>query len=97
MGHGLNFSIDRCSACGGLWFDANEWELLRQRNLHDDVHYVFSAAWQLRAAREDELHRRDNRLLKQVGEADFAEVVRMKNWLQGHARRSAILAYLGGR
>lgn len=97
VGHGLNFAIERCSACGGLWFDANEWDLLKQRNLHDDVHYIFSASWQLRAQREEEAKQRDARLLRQLGQADFAEVTRMRNWLDGHARRSAILAYLAGK
>lgn len=97
VGHGLNFSIDRCSACGGLWFDANEWDILKARNLHDDVPYIFSAAWQLRAAREEELKRRDARMLRQLGEEDFAEVERMKNWLAPHPRRSLILAYLAGK
>lgn len=97
VGHGVPFSIDRCGACGGLWFDRNEWEILKARNLHDDVHFVFSAAWQLRAAREEELQRRDARLLRQIGEEDFAEVERMRNWLLHHPRRSAILAHLAGK
>lgn len=25
VGHGLDFRIDRCGNCGGMWFDANEW------------------------------------------------------------------------
>lgn len=97
VGHGLNFSIDRCSACGGLWFERNEWDLLAQRNLHDDVHLIFSAAWQQRAARDEEVRRRDERLRRQLGDADFAEVERLHSWLGTHPRRSAILAYLAGR
>jgi Zn-finger nucleic acid-binding protein len=97
VGHGLDFSIDRCGACGGLWFDQNEWEILKLRNLHDDVHLIFSAAWQLRAAREEEVQRRRDRLLKQLGAEDFSEVERMHNWLRTHPRRSTILAYLAGR
>src|SRR5690349_10356519 len=29
VGHGVSFELERCSACGGFWFDANEWENLR--------------------------------------------------------------------
>src|SRR5215467_10119638 len=46
VGHDLKFSLDRCGHCGGVWFDADEWEILRARNLHHDVHFIFSHAWQ---------------------------------------------------
>lgn len=29
VGHGLDFHIDRCGHCGGIWLDAHEWEALR--------------------------------------------------------------------
>ena len=38
VGHGIPFYLDRCSACGGIWFDKNEWEVLKSRNLHDEIH-----------------------------------------------------------
>ena len=44
VGHGANFHIDRCAHCGGIWFDALEWESLRALGLHDDVHFIFSKA-----------------------------------------------------
>src|SRR4051812_19270040 len=28
VGHGVDFCIDRCTACGGIWLDANEWQTL---------------------------------------------------------------------
>src|SRR5437763_1861151 len=46
VGHGLPFHIDRCTTCGGMWFNAGEWQALRERNLHTQVHFVFSAARQ---------------------------------------------------
>src|SRR6185437_6632571 len=53
VGHGVNFHIDRCSHCGGIWFDALEWESLRAMGLHDDVHFVFSKTWQAELARAE--------------------------------------------
>ncbi|NJM98186.1 MAG: zf-TFIIB domain-containing protein [Phormidesmis sp. RL_2_1] len=41
VGRGLSFYIDRCSHCHGVWLDQNEWENLKQQNLHDHIHYIF--------------------------------------------------------
>ena len=45
VGHGFAFSIFR-SITGGVWLDGGEWEALRQRNFHDEIHLVFTAPWQ---------------------------------------------------
>jgi len=46
VGRGTNIVIDRCEACNGVWFDKNEWEALRQKQFHDEIHLVFSSFWQ---------------------------------------------------
>lgn len=50
VGHGFAFSVDRSPA--GIWFDAHEWEALRARNFHDEVHLVMTAPWQNRLRQE---------------------------------------------
>ena len=44
VGRGVNFRLERCAACGGMWLDAGEWESLRAAGLHRDLHHVFSPA-----------------------------------------------------
>ena len=46
VGRGLNFYIDRCGHCHGVWLDQNEWENIRQMDFHYQIHYMFSSAWQ---------------------------------------------------
>lgn len=87
VGHSLPFSIDRCGHCGGLWFDRNEWEVLRGRNLVEEIHLIFSATTQQRFRLEDSFRR-------SLGEQDFAEVLRIKEWLTPHQHRGEILAFL---
>jgi Zn-finger nucleic acid-binding protein len=94
VGHGVNFHLDRCGACGGVWFDANEWEVLRRRNLHDDVHFVFSSAWQADVARRDREAAYDRLMGEKLGDADWAEVKRIRAWLDGHPKRSQLYAAL---
>jgi len=52
VGRGLNFYVDRCSHCHGVWLDQNEWENLVQLDLHYKIHYMFSSAWQFSVRQE---------------------------------------------
>jgi Zn-finger nucleic acid-binding protein len=94
VGHGLNFRLDRCGACGGIWFDKNEWEILKSRNLHDDVHFIFSAAWQERLHEEETRENLEQEYLELFGEKDFTEIKNFKKWLDSHPQKSAILGLL---
>src|SRR5271155_18060 len=33
VGHGLKFYLDHCNTCGGFWFDAGEWDLLKSKGM----------------------------------------------------------------
>lgn len=94
VGHGVGFQLDRCATCGGIWFDANEWQILRDRNLHDDVHFVFSAAWQADVVRQERDAQRERLMAQKLGEADWAEIKRIRAWLDAHAKRSELYAAL---
>ena len=95
VGHGVDFHVDRCATCGGLWFDRNEWEILKARNLHDDVHFIFSAAWQHRLAEDEQRETYEHRVATLLGEADYGRVRDFKRWVAEHEKRSTVMAYLG--
>ena len=70
VGHGFEFSVDRSAA--GIWFDVNEWEALRSRNFHDEVHLIMTAPWQAKVRREaleQVIH--EKQAAQQVPEKDF--------------------------
>ena len=94
VGRGLTFQIDRCAGCGGIWFDAHEWEALRARGLHDDVHFVFSAAWQADVARQERDRQHESMLTAKLGPADHARVKQVRAWLDTHPRRAELYAVL---
>ncbi len=58
VGRGLSFYLDRCSHCHGVWLDQNEWENLKQLELHHQIHYMFSSAWQFSVRKEKFVHQR---------------------------------------
>ena len=94
VGHGIRFHIDRCGACGGFWFDRNEWETLEAHNLQDDAHFIFSTAWQHAVAEEEARRTHEQRLLEILGPADYARVAEFAAWVRRHPKRGTILAHL---
>jgi Zn-finger nucleic acid-binding protein len=94
VGHGIDFHIDRCQTCGGIWFDKNEWEILKSRNLHDDVHFIFSAAWQNRIRQEEQQELYEERVETLLGPQDYERVRAFKSWAAEHSKRNTIMAYL---
>lgn len=58
VGHSLDFYLDRCSHCHGVWLDKNEWENLQRLDLHHQIHYMFSSAWQFSVRQEQKVHQK---------------------------------------
>ena len=94
VGHGLAFRLDRCGNCGGMWFDRSEWEALKARNLHDDVHRIFNAVWQREVLEAEKADTRERRLATILGEADLSEIHRVREWINRNPRRETLLAFL---
>lgn len=94
VGHGVSFAIDQCGNCGGVWFDKDEWESLKTRNLHDDVYTIFTAPWQTKVRSQESLRAQEELYIKKFGEEGFDEIRRMKEWIDEHPRKQEILAYL---
>jgi Zn-finger nucleic acid-binding protein len=97
VGHGIDFQIDRCSNCGGMWFDANEWEILVQQGMHDDVHRMFSAIWQGQVLKEQKAKSMREHYLQKFGPADFQKACEIRAWLQGHKLSSELFAFISDK
>lgn len=94
VGHGTNFTIDRCENCRGIWFDKNEWEILKDKNLHDEIHFIFSNHWQADARKEKSEKNRENILEKLIGIEGLDKVKDFKAWYKNQSEKSAITAFL---
>lgn len=93
VGHGVTFYLDRCAGCGGVWLDKNEWEVLKSRNLHDDLHCIFTTHWQQGVLAEETAKRLESIYAEKFG-ADYEEINRFKGWLEDRPAKSEILAFL---
>jgi Zn-finger nucleic acid-binding protein len=94
VGHGTGFNLDHCHGCKGTWLDKNEWETLKARNLHDDIHSVLTAFWQSEAQREERRKRAETMLIAKIGAEDYSRIKSFREWLNGHERKYELIAYL---
>ncbi len=93
VGHGLSCSIDYCSACGGVWFDQNEWATIKAKNLHDNLHDIVSQNWQT-AVRKLEVQKSVTQTFARHLGDSYLKAQEIKTWLQGHPQKALLLAYL---
>jgi Zn-finger nucleic acid-binding protein len=90
----LEFHLNRCGHCNGVWFDQNEWQMLKSRNLHHQVNTFFTEPWQ-RKLREEEMRRRFEKMYREkFGAEDYARIKEIRAWLVEHSQGMSLLAYL---
>jgi Zn-finger nucleic acid-binding protein len=93
VGHDTAVTLDQCAHCDGIWFDHDEWQALKGRNLHDEIHLVFTAPWQAQLRKTASIER-----LKQIYGArfgaDFARLQEIHAWLHTHPQKDDLLAFL---
>lgn len=94
VGHGISFHIDRCACCGGVWLDKNEWEILKSRNLHDEIHFIFSREWQDEILHQEQYTAYSKQIEDRLGTESFQKVIEFKDWLAENPNDTVILAYL---
>ncbi len=90
----IDFELERCSNCNGVWLDKNEWEVLEAAGLHDEINQVFTQPWQKHIQDEQAALRLDRMYRERFGELDYEKVKGMREWLQGHPNRNMLIAYL---
>lgn len=90
----FEFHLDRCSACGGIWFDKNEWEILSESNLHDELNDIFSASYQRHLRELASRATMESLYIDRFGDADYSEIKRMRLWLETHPLKDELLNYL---
>lgn len=90
----VEFHLDRCGNCNGVWFDRDEWDALKVHHLHDKVNLFFTEPWQRRLREAEAHHRLEHMYLDRFGAADYAEIKRVRAWIRQHPHAAGLLAYL---
>ncbi|NES81535.1 MAG: zf-TFIIB domain-containing protein [Moorea sp. SIO2B7] len=94
VGHGLPFKLDICANCNGFWLDKNEWDILKSKNLHDEINIIFTRSWQ-KDIREEENRKNMKQVIeKRIGKETFEKADQFKQWFDEQEEKDMILAYL---
>jgi Zn-finger nucleic acid-binding protein len=93
VGHGLNFQIDRSPVTGGVWLDKGEWDALKSKQLHSELHLIFTAHYQRQIRSEESERALEQAFQNRIGD-DFERVAEFKRWLDAHPHRHDICCYL---
>ncbi len=90
----VDFYLDRCGHCNGIWFDSHEWDALVSMNMQDKVNQFFTAPWQ------DKLHKKESRanmdriFRDKLGEEDYQRIREVRAWMEDNPRRAMLIAFL---
>lgn len=88
------FYLEKCSTCGGVWFDNGEWKKIINYNLTESFSEFWCAAWQIK--QRNEKNRRNyldiNRKL--LGDTIFNEIMNLSEILKSHPEKGRALALL---
>ena len=90
----LDFNLDRCSHCYGIWFDHNEWEALQAQGLHKQVFVFFTEAWQEKLHTTEMRARFEKMYLEIFGQEDYEKIRTLRQWVQVHPNGNRLIAYL---
>ena len=90
----VDYYLDRCGNCNGIWFDKNEWDALVERNLHGKLNEFFTHPWQAKLHQQEAANRMEEIYLSKFGKADYEHVKEVRAWLKDHAQRNMLLAFL---
>jgi len=93
VGHGLNYKLDHCNSCGGVWFDKNEWNALKNKNLHRELRSIFTRGWQAKVQSEEKTLLLEKHYKKRFG-TDYERIADFKSWMDKHELKASVLAYL---
>jgi Zn-finger nucleic acid-binding protein len=89
-----DFFLDRCRNCNGIWFDTHEWDVLVDRNLHDNLNEFFTRPWQDNLHAAETHNHLDGIYLEKLGEEDYAHIKEIREWLRSHPLQGMLLAFL---
>lgn len=90
----VEFHLDRCETCNGIWFDRHEWDAVKGMNLHHQVNAFFTRVWQDKLKEKEVRDRLEQMYVERFGVEDYGRVQEIRHWLQNHPKGHYLLAFL---
>lgn len=88
------FFLEKCSTCGGIWFDNGEWQKIINNNLKEGLEEFWCKSWQNKQRKEKSRARylEGNRRL--LGDRIFDEIMDLSKLLKEHPEKGRAIALL---
>lgn len=90
----LDFYLDHCGSCSGVWFDKNEWESLKLNDLNNHVYSFFTKPWQKKLRDEAARDSLKDKYIKKFGRWEYERLKEMREWIYKSECKNEMLAYL---
>lgn len=90
----VDFHLDRCGHCNGIWFDSSEWDMLAAHNMQDKVNQFFTAPWQAKLHEKESHAKMDSIYKDKLGAEDYQRIQQIREWLDKNPRRAMLIAFL---
>lgn len=88
------FYLEKCTACGGIWFDKGEWQRIAENNLSDNLSIIWSKSWQRNQSKTKNRKSYLETNQKLLGEQTFKEIMDLSEKLKTHPERDRAIALL---
>lgn len=88
------FYLEKCTACGGIWFDKGEWLRIAESNLALSLSNIWSKSWQRKQGKDKgrayflELNQ------KLLGNQIFNSIMALAKALKDHPQKNRAIALL---
>ncbi len=93
-GFGLEFYIEKCEHCSGIWLDNNEWNFLKESNLENNIYYIFSSSWQNYVHKQEVREIKINNIKKYFSDEQSEKIIDFLDWLDNQENKREIQTYI---
>lgn len=90
------FYLERCTHCGGIWFDQGEWHRIAENQFYENLSEFWTSSWQRKQQQEKNRESFLEMNKKLFGDEIFNALIDLADKLKNHPEKSRALALLKG-
>ncbi len=88
------FYLEKCTTCGGIWFDWGEWLRVVENDLTESLGNIWSKAWQRMHSKQKNRQSFLDMNQKLLGEEIFNLIMQLSGILTSHPLKERAIALL---
>ncbi len=88
------FYLEKCGACGGVWFDNGEWKRVINLNLAENINELWCKSWQIKQRKEQSRKKFLELNRSFLGDQLFEELIKISEILKEHPEKGRAMALL---